>query len=477
MRKKRLNLQGGTDNVPDWTRGPNNRTALPPGLARLQQLQQGRYKPGSSAPASDSQGQPSTDTVPAMLTPGEGVLNTGAAQLVGRDNIDQLNQAGQALSGAPGSIPNPQAQTPIPAAKPYFPPYTSTNYTPYQTGGVVGALPPGLPALPTGLARNFATPTGWAHAPWYQSPLHLPSPATQPSRSLQSMLPAPTGTGSGAPLTHALDASTGLMQPFTASPLPSPQFQIPIPPGVGTGGTPLAPTPIPNPQFGVPIPTAKPYLPPYTSGRYTPYQSGTSYVSSRGPIGYVDPRDQDPAWTQVALSAPGINLAGLKEAAKRSGVSPAQVAGLIQAVINRRGAQNDVSSLVSSGYGFGGSQQIPISNAGVPSTGYQHGGIAGLPPRIGGFIPFAHRGMLRSTGGKRLGSRSLFGGIPGYQRGTSDVGDAVYRTEKPDYSGAPRIKTKEEYDKVPVGGVFIDAGDGETYRKEKGGTVPLSYNL
>jgi hypothetical protein len=36
----------------------------------------------------------STDTVPAMLTPGEAVLNKPAAALAGRDNIQQLNDQG-----------------------------------------------------------------------------------------------------------------------------------------------------------------------------------------------------------------------------------------------------------------------------------------------------------------------------------------------------------------------------------------------
>ena len=45
------------------------------------------------------------------------------------------------------------------------------------------------------------------------------------------------------------------------------------------------------------------------------------------------------------------------------------------------------------------------------------------------------------------------------------------------YSGVPRIKTKEEFEKLPVGSVFIDDGDGEVYQKGKEGNVPLSYNL
>lgn len=37
----------------------------------------------------------STDSVPAMLTPHEAVLNTGAAKIMGRKNIDKLNARGR----------------------------------------------------------------------------------------------------------------------------------------------------------------------------------------------------------------------------------------------------------------------------------------------------------------------------------------------------------------------------------------------
>lgn len=40
-----------------------------------------------------------TDTVPAMLTPGEAVLNKGAAELVGRDNIRRANAMGMRVQG------------------------------------------------------------------------------------------------------------------------------------------------------------------------------------------------------------------------------------------------------------------------------------------------------------------------------------------------------------------------------------------
>ena len=47
-------------------------------------------------------GSPKKDTVPAMLAHGEAVLNAGAAQILGRDQIEQLNKQGLRAMGAPG---------------------------------------------------------------------------------------------------------------------------------------------------------------------------------------------------------------------------------------------------------------------------------------------------------------------------------------------------------------------------------------
>lgn len=48
-----------------------------------------------------------TDQVPAWLTPGEAVLNPGAAEMLGRDRIELLNQMGMRLGSNP--TPSPQA--------------------------------------------------------------------------------------------------------------------------------------------------------------------------------------------------------------------------------------------------------------------------------------------------------------------------------------------------------------------------------
>lgn len=49
----------------------------------------------------DGNGSPTEDTVPAMLAEGEAVLNAGAAELMGRDKIRELNKSGLRMMGMP----------------------------------------------------------------------------------------------------------------------------------------------------------------------------------------------------------------------------------------------------------------------------------------------------------------------------------------------------------------------------------------
>lgn len=61
------------------------------------------FATGTSKVPGKAPAKGNTDTVPAMLTPGEAVLNVGAAEHMGRDNIHALNQVGLAKMGkAPG---------------------------------------------------------------------------------------------------------------------------------------------------------------------------------------------------------------------------------------------------------------------------------------------------------------------------------------------------------------------------------------
>ena len=72
--------------IPDWAKGtnvdPSHRYAYASGTTRV---------PGH--------GDGTVDTVPAMLAPGEAVLNKGAAEHVGRGLIDHLNAVGAAKMG------------------------------------------------------------------------------------------------------------------------------------------------------------------------------------------------------------------------------------------------------------------------------------------------------------------------------------------------------------------------------------------
>jgi hypothetical protein len=100
---------------PQWAGGPQNwslaagdvAAVLPPGLAKKDADWWTKFGVGggpgglgtatpAATPAADAALNPPgpTDTVPAALTPGEGVLNRGAMNLVGRNRLDQLNAAG-----------------------------------------------------------------------------------------------------------------------------------------------------------------------------------------------------------------------------------------------------------------------------------------------------------------------------------------------------------------------------------------------
>ena len=94
---------------------PGGPGAMPSLMQALQAAMGAPQVPGQRPPL----GQPQ-DTVPAMLTPGEAVLTPGAAQAVGRGNIQHMNAqhppAGPA--GAPGQRPAPQPGRGMPTKKP-----------------------------------------------------------------------------------------------------------------------------------------------------------------------------------------------------------------------------------------------------------------------------------------------------------------------------------------------------------------------
>ncbi len=167
----------------------------------------GGIKPPFSWPPA-GQGKGTSDTVPAWLTPGEGVLNTGAAQLMGRNNIDQLNRTGQAVTG-------------------------------FQMG--TGRVPPFI---------QNRVQNAMANHPFMQN--FTPGQVAQ----------------------HWIQRRQG---------------------GPGGGMSPMA------------------------SG----YEGG---------IGYVPPSSVDPAWQNINLQAPGMNIGALQQLAAQSRLSPTAISGLLQAV-------------------------------------------------------------------------------------------------------------------------------------------------
>ncbi len=119
----------------------------------------GTAKVPGKAPAKGS-----TDTVPAMLTPGEAVINKEGAQMMGRDKIAKVNQAGLAarrgMSAAPQKLakgthmvmPGKSAKTPPKGLAAALATMQAMQQAP-QAGGASGALP--SPPGPMGVAPGL----------------------------------------------------------------------------------------------------------------------------------------------------------------------------------------------------------------------------------------------------------------------------------------------------------------------------------
>jgi len=62
-------------------------------------MRQHNYLAGSSRLPGKTDPKRPKDTIPAMLSPNEAVLNAPAAEMLGRDKIEALNAAGNAKRG------------------------------------------------------------------------------------------------------------------------------------------------------------------------------------------------------------------------------------------------------------------------------------------------------------------------------------------------------------------------------------------
>lgn len=78
---------------------PRDQPVNPADLSRQQGLRRGT----SMVVDKTGKGSPKKDTVPAVLAEGEAVLNAGAAELLGRETIEELNERGQERLGLRGS--------------------------------------------------------------------------------------------------------------------------------------------------------------------------------------------------------------------------------------------------------------------------------------------------------------------------------------------------------------------------------------
>jgi hypothetical protein len=264
--------------------------------------------------------QVNTDTVPAMLTPREAVLNRNAAELAGRGKIEALNAEGNQLARKGVDLAAGKAE--------------------------IGKLK----------AENMKS------KPKSSKPASSGSPYVQAFQKLMPKQPAGYEQGIGGVPSQTPPYSTsggGRPSPvpqMPPSPQPRPQGGMPpaaMPPmynSIGGGGRP-APAPMPAVR---PMP-----LPAYAGG---------SAEVAQGPIG-TPPQGEQAFGPPVQLSAPQIMAA-----AKQAGLSQGQLAGLMKAFQGGQQAYNSI--------GGGGTPDAAsmFSDAGA---GYQ-GGISdiGYPPFV-----------------------------------------------------------------------------------------------
>jgi hypothetical protein len=297
----------------------------------------------------------STDTVPAMLTPREAVLNRNAAELAGRGNIEQLNEKGNALAEEGVDLAGGDKMKQKPKK--------------YQggTGDAGGAL---------GMYRNkLRNAPQWAGAGTGGDPIAGGAPS-QPQWGPNVF--QPTMPGQGGPIGVKSTPYQGMPgQPgggpnaFGAGPQRTGLYAnrynalwgggAPVQPG---GGYPTAWSP---PSYR-PMSGQSPAQP----GTWSPplyHQGGTENV--RNPI--VSPQP-DTKWENFQYSAPKIDLEKLKGHLKEQGLSSSQI-DMIAKQIGGLGSGGDMAGAP------GGAAAWP---EGTMSVAYQEGiSDIGYPPFVG----------------------------------------------------------------------------------------------
>jgi hypothetical protein len=93
-------------------------------------------------------------------------------------------------------------------------------------------------------------------------------------------------------------------------------------------------------------------------------------------IGYVDPKNADPLFQNIALSAPNIDVAALSKKASQLGINPTALSGLVNEVMKGiKKKQSDASVVPTTPPGYTGGSAYDWA-ANQPVQGYAHGGHA-----------------------------------------------------------------------------------------------------
>jgi hypothetical protein len=274
----------------------------PKKLAQIQPYARGSKKVGvakgfgprhaENAKEGDDLTQVNTDSVPAMLTPREAVLNRNAAELAGRGNIEQLNQEGNVLAkkgvdlAAKGQASVPKVKVPVSKA------VASGNVLKYVLPGELRReAAAGLPKLAGGTKNMKSKP----------KKMQSGSPYAQGFEKMQ-------GFQGGGQVNRRFNPAADAGGYYGAT---DPVAGGPVPGGVPTQGRPM---PV---QRGRPDPFARPGVPPVSPNPVPPIQS--IYSTSGGgepgpyvpPVTPVDPKGVgggmygDPGYNAIRGGVPG----------------------------------------------------------------------------------------------------------------------------------------------------------------------------
>lgn len=210
--------QGGTyegKSVTDQPAAPGGNSFLD--LIRGQYHAEGTadvsYRAGATKVPGKGSGK--VDTVPAMLAPHEAVLNKGAAEHMGRDNITKLNKIGLAKMGmvGKGGKPGYAMGTPNVTPGPYITPKPA-NPIP-GTGGTWG--PPPTTGSSTGLAGQVGInrvprlARGIARVPAPKAGGGMKAKGGMTPQAVQQALAMLSSGGAGAPMGGAMPPATAPM--------------------------------------------------------------------------------------------------------------------------------------------------------------------------------------------------------------------------------------------------------------------------